>query len=152
METKKTTLKSGLEFTRNYTTTGGAVLMHNDKTIEKYQSLLDERAKIDTSRYNCFFAFGREQFEDEKKRIPLKEGEKIVAAGLGLYGTKEGLHKFFDAQDEITARIRKECDPQEVYFYEYNNHECMVNGDDQNAYDIVERIWGDAIAKEIVRF
>jgi hypothetical protein len=46
--------------------------------------------------------------------------------------------RFFKFYDDSRAAIPKECDPQEVYFYEYNNHECMIAWDgDKEAYDLI---------------
>lgn len=52
---------------------------------------------------------------------------------------------FPDALYNVAAR--------EVYFYEYNNHECMIDWDgDLSAIRIIIDIWGVAIAEKITRF
>ena len=68
------------------------------------------------------------------------------------FGTKDGLAAFFKFYDDSRAAIPKECDPQEVYFYEYNNHECMIAWDgDKEAYDLIVGYWGEEVAKTIER-
>ena len=58
----------------------------------------------------------------------------------------------FKFYDDSRAAIPKECDPQEVYFYEYNNHECMIAWDgDKEAYDLIVGYWGEEVAKTIER-
>lgn len=52
---------------------------------------------------------------------------------------------------DIHKQQAAECDPQEVYFYEYNNHECQYH-DDTHAYAIIVDIFGEDIAKQIKRF
>jgi len=48
--------------------------------------------------------------------------------------------------------IFHECDPQEVYCYEYNNHECCIAFDgDIEAIRLVAGIWGVETAKTIKR-
>lgn len=58
----------------------------------------------------------------------------------------------FDISDDKAGGNPKECDPQEVYFYEYNNHECMIAWDgDKEAYDLIVGYWGEEVAKTIKR-
>lgn len=153
MNEEYTKLPSGLEYCRDWERTDGAVVMRNVKTLNRYHELVEERDNLNCYSYDCFFAFSNEQFEEGAKRIrPLKEGEKYVSCGAGLYGTRNGVDKYFAAIAEYDKQIKQECDPQEVYFYEYNNHECFISWDgDEPAYNIVERIWGEERASQIVR-
>lgn len=127
--------------------------MHNAKTIKRYKELEEEKYTTDCYRYDCFFAFSNQQFAEGLKKIrPLKEGEKLVCDGAGMYGTRDGIDKFFAAYDEIDKRIKQECDPQEVYFYEFNNNESMISWDgDAEPMKIITRIWGKEVADNIVR-
>jgi hypothetical protein len=147
------TLPSGLQYRREWEQTDGAVDMRNPKTLKRYTELQDEKYHIDCYKYDCFYAFGQKQFDENKKRIrPLRDGEKYVSAGAGLYGTRDGLDRLFAALKDIDEKIKQECDPQEVYFYEYNNHECQISWDgDIEPYNIILRIWGKEIASKIVR-
>lgn len=96
----------------------------------------------------CFFAFSKEQFEEGKK--PLGE-EKIYSGGAGLYGTKEGLIKLRNYYDELANEIAEQCSPQDVYNYEYDNHECEYVCDDREAIEIVIYYFGKERAEEVSR-
>lgn len=122
-------------------------------TLKRYKELCDERCKVDVSKYDCFFAFSDKQFSEGLKSIrPLQEGEKLVSIGAGGYGTKDGAKRLFEFYDSINDKIRSECNPQEVYVYEYNNHECCLDWDgDLNAIRIIATVWGEDVARTIKR-
>ena len=122
-------------------------------TLKRYKELCDERCKVDVAKYDCFFAFSNRQFADGLKTIrPLQEGEKLVSIGAGGYGTKDGAKRLFAFYDSINDKIRSECNPQEVYVYEYNNHECCIDWDgDLNAIRIIATVWGEDVARTIKR-
>lgn len=57
------------------------------------------------------------------------------------------------AFDRMHEQVRKECDPQEVYFYEFNNHESMYAYDgDYEAIKLIIDIFGENIARKIKRY
>lgn len=59
---------------------------------------------------------------------------------------------FFDYFAKRDEEIKANCDPQEVYFFEYNNCECMYAWEgDKEAYDIIVELWGEETAKTITR-
>lgn len=147
------TLPNGLQYSRDFSEYDGCVVMHNDKTIKRYKELNEEKWGFDCHSCDCFFAFSAEQFKEGLKKIrPLEKDEKLVNVGAGLYGTRDGVEKYFAKYEEIDKKIKQECDPQEVYFYEYNNHECMISWDgDAEPYKIIVSIWGVDVANSIVR-
>lgn len=127
--------------------------MKNPKTIKHYIALNDERNKIDCYKHHCFFAFSKEQFYNGLKKIRLNDGEKVHHAGAGLYGTKEGIQAYFEELESFRKRMKAECDPQEVYIYEYNNHECFISTDgDDTAFRLLIYIFGKEITLQIHRF
>lgn len=149
MNTRFKTLPSGLKYRRD---ANGSIIMSGHKTMGRYHQLCKERDGIDCYKHSCFFAFSNQQFEEGKKKAHIKDGEKIYSVGAGMYGTAEGVKSFFAEMKSFNERIKEECDPQEVYFYEYNNHECMLSWDgDEEPVKLIARIWGDEAVSQIVR-
>ena len=145
-------MEKNFEFAPNWDN-DGVLSYKNAKTLKRYRELKDEQANVDTKKYDVFFAFSNKQFEEGLKSIrPLQEGEKLVSIGSGAYGTKDGAKRLFTFYDSINDKIRSECNPQEVYVYEYNNHECCLDWDgDLNAIRIIVSVWGEDIARTIKR-
>lgn len=132
----------------------GHIVMLNPQTIERYKEIRNSHP--DGEKLGFFFAFSNEQFNNGKKMLiskgHLKEGQKLCYSSSvnGLFGTKEGLDGMYSFYDDNDKKIKEECDPQEVYFYEYNNHECMFTNDSE-AYDKVKSIFGEDVAIAIKR-
>jgi hypothetical protein len=95
---------------------------------------------------DCFFAFSKQQFEEGVVEHHL-EGKKLYDGGHGLVGTKEGIQKLFDDYAAIDKEVSEKCAPQEVYDYEFNNHECGYTNDDSEPLAIVERIFGERVSE-----
>ena len=126
----------------------GCIRMHKPKTVDLYHKL---KYEFQAEMHECFFAFNSEQFAKGVKENNL-EGKKLYRTGAGMFGTKEGIEDFFNQYKEPDRRIKEECIPQEVYFFEYNNHECMINWDgDLEPIKLIISIWGEDVAKTIVR-
>jgi hypothetical protein len=100
--------------------------------------------------FECFFAFGNDQFKEGKEKAGIVD-KKIFDGGHGLYGTQEGIKKLFDDYDKIDQEIADNCNPQDVYDYEFTNHECSYTNDDESAIKIVVGIFGKEKAKEVKR-
>lgn len=149
------TTKGELRYYRDWDRYEGGVVMLNAQTVKRYCQIKDTHP--DADKYGVFFAFSNPQFAEGYKRLVelghIKDGDKVLQdKDSGAFGTKEGLDGFFGFYDENLAAIPKECDPQEVYFYEYNNHECMFSWDgDKDAMAVIRRYWGDEIAEKITR-
>lgn len=114
---------------------------------------MSDYAKIKSQHpelFECFFAFSHEQFEEGKIKAGIAN-KKICSAGQGLYGTKEGIKKLFADYDAIDKEIAEKCDPQEVYNYEFDNHECSYTNCDENPINIVASIFGKEKAKLVKR-
>ena len=154
IKTVKTT-RGELRYYRDWGNYDGGVVMLNAQTIDRYKAIKNEHP--DADKCGVFFAFSREQFAEGYKRLVelghIKDGDKICQdKDTGAFGTEAGLAAFFKFYDDSRAAIPKECDPQEVYFYEYNNHECMIAWDgDKDAYDLIVGYWSEEIAKTIKR-
>ena len=119
------------------------------KTIETYKKIRETYPEME----KCFFSFNQQQFEVGKIEAGISDNEKVYPynGGGGLFGTREGMDNYISRLDAISARIPKECDPQEVYDYEYDNHDCCFMFDDYDAIKIVTIYFGEDIAKTIKR-
>jgi len=97
----------------------------------------------------CFFAFSNQQFADGKVRMNIVD-KKIVRGFGGLFGTQAGIDKLMGFYDVQAEQIAKECEPQDVYNYEFSNHECYTC-DDEEAIKIVLSYFGLERTKEVKR-
>jgi dihydroorotase len=111
-----------------------------------YQEIKNQHAPL----INCFFAFSNEQIHEGIEKAGL-QGVKLISAGAGLYGSREGIDAIVAFYDSVAAKIKKECNPQEVYDYEFFNHECDYVGDDPEAFQIVEEYFTPDQCKGINR-
>ena len=148
------TSRGELRHYRDWDNYEGGVVMVNPQTIDRYREIREGHPKIEN--YACFFAFGQQQFDQHLAAAiasgRIKEGEKLYHHYSGLYGTHEGITSFLAWYEERDKAIPVECDPQEVYFYEYNNHECMLSWDgDKDAFNLVAAYFGDDVAAKIMR-
>ncbi|MFA5299686.1 MAG: hypothetical protein WC389_15995 [Lutibacter sp.] len=109
-----------------------------------------ELKSIEPELFECFFAFNQTQFEEGLDKTGIR-GKAICRAPGGLYGTREGIKKLYADYDAISKRIGEECDPQQVYNYEFDNHECGYTHDDTEAIKLVVSYFGDEKAKTVKR-
>jgi hypothetical protein len=116
-------------------------------TRDKYIEIKNTHPQM----HKCFFAFGDRQFEEGKAKAGILPGEEVFHCRAGLYGTKEGLKDYVKSLAAINARIPKECDPQDVYDYEYANHECGYTGNDTEAIGLVVAYFGKERAGTVKR-
>lgn len=137
----------------------GMIQMINPQTIDRYHEIrYDKKNEPDSKAYGVFFAFSNEQFDRGYKEAvsngKMNNGDKVCHyAGTGMYGTRENIKRFLAAYEERDKAIPIECDPQEVYFSEYNNHEAMINWDgDEEAIKLIIDYWGIEVAKKIKRY
>lgn len=87
--------------------------------------------------HECFFAFGKEQFQDAIKAHHLEEAlrqGRIRSGGAGLYGTLEGLRRLHEDHlrlevEQRVALTQTGVTPQDCYLAEYDNYECMYSWD-----------------------
>lgn len=151
MEDRKTYTANGVEyyFGGDY----GHVCMVNPKTIKRYKEIKDEQP--DADKYGVFFAFSDKQFKDGYDSLVhrgyIKEGDKIVSGSMGIYGVKGEIKRFYDFYKERAKRIAEECNPQEAYFYEWNNHEVMISYDDDECMRCIIETFGKEVAHTIER-
>ena len=150
-------LQSGLVIYRNWEHEG-AIYMRNAKTIDRYKEIQNEQNNADLNGMGIFFAFTDKQYDEGYQdlidRGIISREDKIYRLPIsGGFGTKAGYEQMMNYYSSCTEKIRKECDPQEVYFYQWNNHECMIAYDgDLDAIRYIYNIWGEKVARNIVRY
>lgn len=111
---------------------------------------------VSFDKIGIFAAFSDEQFKEGYERMVrlghIKDGDKVYHLAAGCYGTKEGFERLTTYYEDIENTIRAECDPQEVYYYEYNNFECCIAYDGD--YDAMKQIiltFGEDAARNVRR-
>jgi hypothetical protein len=114
--------------------------------MSNYQKLKDKHPTL----VDCFFAFSKSQYEEAIIKHNLQD-KKILRADGGLYGTQEGISKLYEDYENISKEITETCEPQEVYDYEFFNHECSYVGSDEEAIKLVVSYFGDEKAKDVKR-
>lgn len=155
IKTIKTT-KGELRFYRDWDKWDGGIRMLNAQTITRYVQINEEHP--DADKYGVFFAFSREQLAEGIAHLKelgfIKDDSELVRdKNTGAFGTEAGLRSFFNFYKESRAAIPEECDPQEVYFYEYNNYESMYAWDgDLEAIKVIINYWGVDVARNIKRY
>ena len=139
-------MATNIQVTRDWEN-DGVLRITGAETLKHYSELKERQHNIPTSDYGIFFAFSTEQFKEGYnnlvKRGLIKDGEKVCGFGAGAYGLKEGMKRWMSEADAIDEQISRECDPFEVYCYEYNNFECCIDYDgDERAVKEVLRLFG----------
>lgn len=114
--------------------------------MSDYSTLKNQHPEL----VDCFFAFSESQYQEAIIEKNLQE-KKILRAGGGLFGTQEGITKLYSDYENISKQITENCDPQQVYDYEFGNHECSYVGDDEEAIKIVSSYFSDERTKEVKR-
>ena len=117
------------------------------ETIKRYEELNDRASKLPLNDWGIFFAFSRKQFDEGYQGLIqkglIKDGDKVFNFGQGAYGVREGFDRWMEELEDTDRKIVAECDPYEVYLYEYNNYECCIDYDgDERAVAHVMRLFG----------
>ena len=134
----------------------GFLRISGARTIKRYLDLMYTQAtNLPVNEWGLFFAFDQGQFDfgykDLVKRGLIKDGDKIKSFGNGCFGTSEAMTRWAEAINAIEDKIRKECDPYEVYLEEYNNFECCIDWDgDDRAVEKVISIFGVERTREAI--
>ena len=128
----------------------GMLIIQNAQTLDKYQAIRneDDQYKNPEVMWNC-----DAQEAIIKLKPLLNKGEKIIQFMDDCYATPNGIKMMFEHEVFVKELIKKECDPQEVYYYEYNNYICYQNYyGDAEAIKTVYDIYGEEITRSIKRF
>lgn len=135
----------------------GMLEIKDAQTIQRYLELKKEISEAPMDDFGIFFAFNTKQFEEGYSKLVesgrIKQGERVQKMPGGAFGIIGSFERLIEYYDNIEDKIRKECDPQEVYWYEYNNYECCIAYDgDKSAINHVISIFGAERCKSIRRF
>lgn len=156
------TTPSGLQWGRDWDREGG-VRMKNAKTSKLYYELrYGPQSQPNEKDYGCFSVWAftkpdfRKKFDEGYARLVsegwIKDGDKVAfCEPLNLYGTDAEIRRYIDFYHKRDERIKNECDPQEAYFVEYNNYECMISHDDTDVYSLMVSLFGEEAASKIKR-
>lgn len=129
----------------------GMLNIQGDQTLSIYQAIRKEQNEHHHPEVVWEFMDIKRVLTELKPL--LKEGEKIIQFANGGFATPKGWEMMKAYWQSIDERIRKECDPQEVYYYEYNNHESCINWEgDTDAIQIILDIYGANVARTIKRY
>ena len=112
--------------------------------------------QVDTDDLKLFFAFSIKQFDEGLAGINKKfntnlEVKDLVASIGGMVGVKEDISEFFRRINEKNKKIPELFSAQDVYDYEFGNHECDYVCDDKEAINIVVEFFGTGLAKKVKR-
>lgn len=140
-------------FEQDFDRYDGGLVWKNAKTLKRYRELSNQHAPTK----GWFAAFNNEQFSeglsDLIRKDEAKSKEDIKSYGAGVFGTAEGLSEMIRFYQERNRLIAEECDPQEVYCVEFNNHECMIAYDgDLEALRLCLDLFGVDRCRGIKRF
>lgn len=135
----------------------GFLVIKEEGTLKRYSELKEQKSTVSFDKIGIFAAFSNEQFKEGYDRMVklghIKDGDKVYHLVAGCYGTKEGYERLTTYYEDIEKTIRAECDPQEAYYYEYNNYECCIAYDGD--YDAMKQIiltFGEDAVRKVRRF
>lgn len=149
MENTTTRTANGVTYYQDWEQEGHIVII-NPQTTALYHQLKYEQQP---PAGDYFYAFSQEQFDRAVKDKHLEDAVIVHPSGCpGLYGTSKAIADLEAYYVSVAERIKNECNPQEVYLYECNNHEYMYNWDgDEEALLVIIRYWGEDVARTVHR-
>ena len=150
MEAKKTTTSVKVRYN------DGKLIIDGAKTLGRYKELTSRFNKCDSKVFEMVCGYDAKEMrkakiEFEKKVRKLKKGEYITYFGCGAFGTKEGYTKWIKYVNATRESISRECNPQEVYYYEYRALMTIEENCDKYAFGVVKEYFGSEVAKTVKR-
>lgn len=135
---------------------GNDCISWNAKTINRYRELCDKQSNFTSPEITYIFAGSTEEANrkcDEWLKRICKTKDDIVVGPSGMVATKEAYKQWIDNINECNRLIKEECDPNEVYWYEFNNYECPINSEgDTRPIEFIIEIFGEEVARKIRRY
>ena len=85
---------------------------------------------------------------DEFSKVKGEGIEYVFGDGYGGIGTKEAFKKRDEAFKVIEDKIRKECNPDDIFSEEWWNHECGLSYDYTSALNVTRSYFPDYTPKQ----
>lgn len=134
------------------------IFYNTEVEMNNYQELKKkQQAEIDEFPFGA--AFNKEQFEEMRQKLPLREGEKYVSLGAGVFVRKNDI----PAMEEMFARHKKERSDLikqnkqakknafDMFVTEMLNHECGYTGRYNEALEALNITQQDFIDNPILK-
>lgn len=115
------------------------------ETTTYHEIKLEKENMLNQLVVDCkmFFAFSDKQFEENKTE--LKEGEKYVSLGTGVYLPNIYVNEWIAETKRIKAwekvQIRNSKQEEEHILFELKNRECFYTGDVNDAFEILKEFY-----------
>jgi len=114
----------------------------NTKTIADLKQEKENKVSALIKSTGAFFAFSNIQFDEGK--TPLKEGDKYVSMGMGMYIPKSNVDEFLNGMESINKDYRAQTSANkkiryDLIAYELANYECYYTGDITPALECLGR-------------
>ena len=150
MEAKKTTTSVKVRYN------DGQLIIDGAKTLGRYKELISRFNNFDEKEFEMVCGYDAKDVKSaknafEKKVRKLKKGEYLKYFLCGAFGTKEGYTKWIKYVNATCESIASECDPQEVYYYEYRSLMTIEKNCDKYAIGVVKNYFGEEVAKTVKR-
>lgn len=107
----------------------------------KYADYLDVMSSH--SHEGIFYAFDDEQFKRGLEKCGYTSETKILKDGFGGFGTREAFDRRHQFYKDTEEKIKRDCTPEEIFSFEYWNHECGYSYDYSEALEIVQLYFPD---------
>lgn len=108
-----------------------------------YKNYLDKFSTYHND--GIFYAFSKEQFEKGMKECGYKKSGHLLKDGMGGFGTKEAFDERRRFYKEVEKEIRLNCTPDEIFEFEWWNHECGYTYDYSEALAITRDYFPDYV-------
>ena len=120
-------------------------------TFEKERELYSSRYNEELNKTGIFFAFTKQQFEENK--IPKDEKEGFISCGSGMFihkKNKSKLDDFFNiTEKELQKDFLSRTTLEEMIQYELINHECYLTGEPFEILELIRSYYQDISEDEI---
>ena len=134
----------------------GHLIIDGAKTLGRYKELTSRFNKCDSKVFEMVCGYDAKDVKSAKKAFEKKvrklgKGEYLTYFGCGAFATKEGYTKGKEYVNATCDMISRECDQQEVYYYEYIALMTIEENCDKYAFGVVKEYFGSEVAKTVKR-